>query len=237
MVSPPSGYINTSKSYNFNPDAGELVLEAYSRCMVRPTEITATHLKRGETAANLILAEFSNMQPNLWEVELGTIPLGAGVKEYSLPAEVVNITDLYIRTGSGQTARDRIATSMSRTEYASLPDKDRQGPPNQYWFFRGISPTIWFYYVPDSNGPYLANYYYTRQTQDVQLAGGDTVEIPYRFLPAFVAGVAWLLSKHYRPEMTQGMFADYQYCLKVAQTQDVENTPLYVTPSLGGYWR
>lgn len=69
----PIGYINTTKTYDWNPTAGELLLEAFSRCQVRPTELTATHLDRGQMAENLILVELSNLQPNLWEVELKSI--------------------------------------------------------------------------------------------------------------------------------------------------------------------
>src|SRR5262245_55751015 len=162
----PLGYINTTKTYDFNPPAGELLLEAFSRCGVRPTEVTQTHLRRGEMALNLVLVEISNLQPNLWEVELKSIPLIQGRATYSLPSEILMITDLYVRYGTP--SLDRYLSAISRTEYAALPNKSQQGFPNQYWFNRRISPEITFYFVPDGNGPYVARYYSVRQTQDVQ---------------------------------------------------------------------
>lgn len=230
--------VYTTKQYNFNPTAGEILLTAFGRCQVRPTELTQTHLLLGQTAENLILSELSNLQPNLWEVELKSIPLQAGTATYSLPAEIVMITDLYIRYNPNTTTPiDRYIQPISRTEYAALPNKTQQGQPNQYWFNRGISPTVTFYFTPDNNGPYVARYYSVRQTQDVQLKDGDTVEIPFRWLEAFVSGVAWQLSKTYAPQLKDGLFADYQRCLTYAQNQDVENVPMYITPGLGGYWR
>ncbi len=229
------GYINTTKTYDFNPPAGEILLEAFSRIGVRPTALTATHLQRGQMAENLILAELSNLQPNLWEVELKSIPLGAGIATYSLPSETVMVTDVYIRFGSPAT--DRYISPISRTEYASLPNKATQGVPNQYWFNRRVSPEITFYFTPDSNGPYVARYYSVRQTQDVELSGGDTVEIPYRYLEAFVSGVAWQLSKSYAPQVKESLFGDYQRALQIVMTQDTENVPLFITPGLAGYWR
>src|SRR5215475_13005016 len=213
--------IYTTKTYDWNPTAGDILLEAFSRCGVRATELTATHLQRGQMAENYILVELSNLQPNLWEVELKFIPLRAGTATYSLPSEIVAITDVYIRYGSPSI--DRYINGISRTEYASLPNKAQQGFPNQYWFSRRVSPEITFYFTPDSNGPYSAGYYSVRQTQDVQLANGDTVEVPYRFLQAFVFGVAWLLSKSYAPQMTDALFADYMRTRQEAQTQDTEN--------------
>ncbi len=229
------GYINTTKTYDFSPPAGEILLDAFSRIGVRPTGLTATHLQRGQMAQNLILTELSNLQPNLWEVELKSIPLGAGIATYSLPSEIVMITDVYIRYGSPST--DRYISPISRTEYASLPNKSQQGFPNQYWFNRRVSPEITFYFTPDSNGPYVARYYSVRQTQDVQLSGGDTVEIPYRWLEAFVSGVAWQLSKSYAPQVKDSLFGDYQRALQIVMTQDTENVPLFITPGLAGYWR
>lgn len=227
--------VYTTKTYDWNPTAGDLLLEAFSRCGVRPTELTNTHLQRGQMAENFILVELSNLQPNLWEVELKFIPLRAGTATYSLPSEVVTLTDVYIRFGSP--AQDRYINAISRTEYAALPNKSQQGFPNQYWFNRRVSPEITFYFTPDSNGPYSAGYYSVRQTQDVQLSGGDTVEVPYRFLQAFCCGVAWLLSKSYAPQMTQDLFADYMRTRTEAMTQDVENVPLMIVPGLSGYWR
>lgn len=186
-------------------------------------------------AQNLILVELSNLQPNLWEVETRSIPLAQGTATYSLPSEIVMITDLYIRFGTPST--DRYLNPISRTEYAALPNKSQQGFPNQYWFNRRVSPEITFYFVPDGNGPYVAKYYYVRQTQDAQIASADTVELVYRYLQAFTCGVAWLLSKHYAPQRVQEMFADYERTRQEAMKQDVENVPLMITPALGGYYR
>lgn len=225
----------TSKTYNFNPSAGEILLEAFGRCQVRPTELTATHIQAGVRAENLMLSEISNMQPNLWEVELKFLPLRSGVATYSLPAEIVQITDLFIR--SGNPATDRICTSISRSDYAALPNKTRTGPPNQFWFNRRNSPEITFYLVPDTGGPYTAGYYSVRQTQDVELANGNTVEVPYRWLECFICGVAWILAKSYAPQRVQELYAEYERQLGKVQAQDTEDADLYITPGLGGYFR
>lgn len=226
---------NVSKTYNFNPPLGELILTAFGRAQVRPSEITQQHMYQARLAANFVLSELSNLQPNLWEVGLQTIPLLSGTATYSVPAETVMILDMYISFGTPTT--DRFIYPLSRTEYAALPNKTVQSFPNQFWFNRLISPTVTFYPVPDGNGPYVAKYYSVRQTQDAVLAGGLNVEVPYRFLEAFVAMLAWKLSEIYAPQLEQAMMMKAERAWRIAATQDTEGVALNIVPGLSGYFR
>lgn len=228
--------MSTSGTYNYFPSAGELGLSAFARIGVRRTELTTTHLQDLKNAANLLLAEWSNRQPNLWEVSLQTQALTAGTATYSVNANTVMILDMYVTYGSGTTT-DRILFPISRTEYASYPNKTQTGVPTVFWFDRITAPTFTLFPVPDSAFSYVANYYTVRQTQDVNLTGGDQPEVPYRFLDAFTAGLAWKLAEIYRPELEDKMFARYERSWGIAATQDTENVPMYLSPGLGGYFR
>ena len=227
--------VNLSKTYDFFPAAGELIINAFGRIQIRPTEITQSHLYQAQLSANAVLSEWSNLQPSLWTVGLQTVPLLQGTATYTVPAETVMILDLYISSGSSTT--DRYLYPLSRTEYAALPVKTQQGTPNQFWFDRLISPTITFYPVPDSNGPYVAKYFSCRQTMDAVLAGGLNVEVPYRVLDAFCAALAWRLSEIYKPEMEQRMQQKAERAWNIASIQDQENVSLMIVPGLSGYWR
>lgn len=229
--------IDVSKSYDFNPSLGEMVLEAYSRIGVRPSEVTQQHMYNARQSANLVLAEWSSLQPNLWEVGLQTAPLIEGNATYSVPAETVMILDAYITTQvEGGDNQDRYIVPISRTEYASYPNKAQVGFPTVYWFDRLISPTFTLWPVPDGNGPYVLNYYSVRQTMDAVLSGGKTVEIPYRFLDAFAAALAWRLSEKYAPQLEPSMMAKMERSWRIASTQDTENVALYIMPGIGGYY-
>lgn len=105
----------TSKTFNFSPSGAEFILSAFSRIQVRPTELTQNHMYNARMALNFVLSEWSNNTPNLWEVDLQTMPLSQGVATYSVPAATVMILDLYVSTNS----IDRILWPVSRTEYAS----------------------------------------------------------------------------------------------------------------------
>lgn len=228
--------VNTSKTYDFNPSLGELTLEAFARIGIRPSAVTQQHIQNARVSANLVLSEWSGLQPNLWEVGLQTSPLIQGTDTYSVDAETVMILDMYITTSVSGASNDRYILPISRTEYASYPNKTQQGFPTVYWFDRLISPTITLWPVPDGNGPYVMNYYSVRQTQDATLSGGKTVEIPYRWLDAFAAALAWRLSEKYAPQLEIRMQQKSDRAWTLAATQDTENVPLYIIPGLSGYY-
>lgn len=231
------GTATYSGTYNFNPTGGEIVLNAFQRIQVRPTEVDGTHLQQASMELNLLLARMSNLQPNLWTVDLQSLPLVQSQATYSLPAETVMVTDAYIRTGTGQSTIDRMIFPISRTEYAAITNKNVEGTPNQFWFDRLISPTITFYQVPDGNGPYTCYYYRVRQIQDGILPGGLNVEVPYLWLDALAAGLAHRLARIYAPQLEQQRKMDADEAWNIAATQNVENVALAIVPGTGGYYR
>lgn len=226
-----------SGSYNFAPSGGEIIMNAYQRIQIRPTEILTTQVQSAVMELNLLLAKMSNQQPNLWTVDLQSLPLVQGQATYSLPAETVMITNAYLTTGSGTGRVDRLIWPLSQTEYAAIANKESQGTPTTFWYNRNISPTITFYLTPDGEGPYVINCYRVRQIQDATIANGVNVEVPYLWLDALIAGLAHRLARLYQPGMEQIRKADADEAWMIAATQNVENVALNITPGLGGYFR
>lgn len=225
----------TSKTYDFNPSNNEIIAQAFNRIGIRRTEILTQHIQDAVMELNTLFSRLNNMGPNLWTVDLQSIPLVQGSATYSVPAETIQILDVFIRFGSPAT--DRILYGLSRTEYASLSNKTTQGFPSQFWFDRLISPTITFYLTPDGNGPYVAYYYRYRQIQDSKIANGQVAEIPNRWIDAVVAGLAHRMARVYAPQLEQIRKMDADEAWQIAATQDVESVPLMIMPGLGGYFR
>jgi hypothetical protein len=223
--------MTTSSTWNFDPSLGEIIVQAFGRIGIRRTELLASHMNDGRMAANLVLSEWSNRQPNLWTAELISVPLTTGISTYACSSPVVQITDMYVNN----TASDYILTSISRSEYAAIPNKTLQSQPTQFWFNRQIDPYITFWPVPNSTS-YTANYWCVKQFEDADLANGLTVDLPYRFFDAFVAAIAWRLSDTYRPELSSKMAQEAERAWQIAATQDVENVPLHIAPAMAGYW-
>lgn len=229
--------MTTSGTYTYFPATAELGITAYGRIGVRRPELLATHMQDLRNASNLLMVEMSNLQPNLWTVGLTTDTLVAGTASYAVDPKVVMILDMYITTGDPGATSDQLIFPISRTEYASYPNKDQQGTPSVFWFDRQVAPEYTLWTVPDGVQAMTASYYSCRQTQDTNITNGEVAELPYRFLEAFVSGLAWKLSEIYAPEREDKMFARYQRSWNIAATQDVENVPLVIAPGLDSYFR
>jgi len=230
--------MTTSGTTAYNPSLGELTLYAFNLCGVRNTALAQEHMSSARTAANLMLSSWSNRGVNLWKVDLVTVPLVTGTSTYAVDSSTVMILDAYVtNTGNGQNI-DRIILPVSRTEYASYPNKQQQGFPTIYWFDRLISPTVTIWPVPNtSNGPATLSYYRVTQVQDSNFTGGQTIDIPYRWLDAFATGLAARLSMVWAPAISQMLKPAADEAYNIAAQQDTEYVSMYISPQISGYYR
>ena len=230
----------TSGTYTFNPSLGELTLYAYNLCGLRNTSLLQEHLEAARMAANMLCANWSNRGVNLWAVDLVTVPLVQGQKTYNVDLNTVTMLDAYmvIDNGNGQPI-DRIILPVSRTEYASYPNKENQGFTTTFWFDRLISPnpTVTLWPVPDGTSAQYLKYYRVRQIQDSNLQNGTQVEIPYLWMDAFAYGLASRLAVIWAPDKAQLLkpLADEAY--QIAADQNVETAQQYISPQISGYYR
>ena len=226
--------MTTSGTYAFNPSLGEIVLYAYQNIGVRPAAVLQEHMESARMATNMMLARFSNQGVNLWAVDLVTEPLVQGQTTYAVDNNTIMVLDAYTTTSSGI---DRVIMPISRTEYASYPNKTQQGFPTSYWFDRLVSPTLTLWPVPDGSSATILKYYRVRQVQDANLQNGENVEIPYRWLEALSDGLAYRLARIWAPQMAVALKAQADESYQIAAEQDVENVNTYISPMIGGYFR
>jgi hypothetical protein len=226
--------MTTSGTYAFNPALGEIVLYAYQNIGVRPTSVLQEHMESARMATNMMLSRWSNQGVNLWCVDLVTVPLIQGQTTYAVDGNTIMILDAYTTTSSGI---DRVIMPISRTEYASYPNKTQQGFPTSYWYDRLISPTITLWPVPDGSSATILKYYRVRQIQDANLQNGENTEIPYRWLEAFADGLTYRLARIWAPQMAQMLKGQADESYQIAAMQDVEAVPTYISPMIGSYFR
>ena len=229
--------MTTSGTYTFQPSLGEIVLYAFNNIGIRNTSILQEHLQSARMAVNMMLSRWSNQGVNLWTVDLVSVPLVAGTATYSVDPSTIMVLDAYMEITTGSDPIDRIILPVSRTEYASYPNKTQQGFTTVFWFDRLISPTITLWPVPDGTSAQNLKYYRFRQIQDANLAGSQNVEVPYRWLEALADGLAYRLAKMWAPNMAVALKAVADESYQIAATQDTENTSMYISPSISGYYR
>lgn len=227
--------MSSSGTYTFNPGLGEITLFAFNLAGIRNTAILQEHMETARIATNMMLSRWANMGVNLWKVDLVTRALVTGQSTYPVDADTVVMLDAYIENQDGV---DRIITPISRTEYASYPNKAQEGFPTVFWFDRLISPTVTIWPVPNTDaGPVSLKYYRVTRIQDADFANGQTLDVPYLWLEAFAYGLAFRLAQIWSPPlaMTLKPMADEAY--QIAAQQNVETSNIYISPSIGGYFR
>jgi hypothetical protein len=227
---------NTTGTYDFQPSMGECVLYAYGLAQVRRTALTQQHFADARMATNLLLLRWSADGVNLWQVDLQTITLIQGQSTYSVPSNTVVVLDGYYTISNGTTNIDRTMLPISRSEYATYPNKAQQGAPTVFWFDRLLCPTITLWPVP--NGQQASfSYYRLRQTQDSNLANAANVEIPAYFYEAYCTGLAYRLAKIWNPPIALSLKGDADEAWGIASRQNIEQSNFYITPTVSGYFR
>lgn len=187
-------------------------------------------------AFNLLLSSFGNDTPNLWTVDLVTEVLVPGQATYTVEPDTIMMLDTYISTGTGDSQVDRIIWPISRTEYASMPNKNLESQPTVFWFDRQLSPQVTLWQTPDDQQVYTLKYYRATVIQDQSLSNGQNVDVPRWWLLATAFGLAELLAMSYATDRVAGLAMKAKEALLAAREADTENVPTYFLPMMSGYW-
>ena len=234
--------MTTTGTTLFNLDFAEIADECWERC---GSEMRSGYdLKTTRRSLNLLLIEWQNRGLNLWEVEQLEIPMVTGQAVYNLPLDTVDLLDQVIRTGSGQNQSDITISRISGSTYSTIPNKTALGKPIQVWINRqtgattptGVAyPTINVWPTPQSPGnQYTFVYWRLRRMQDAG-NGANTQDVPYLFLPALVAGLAYYLSmKIPNVDMQRAMALKdvYDEQFQLASDENREKAPVRMLPRM-----
>ena len=98
-------------------------------------------------------------------------------------------------------------------------------------------PCINVWPTPNSPGDqYTFVYYRLRRMQDAG-NGVNEQDIPFRMLPALIAGLAFQISVKKAPERSMGLKAEYEEQWMMASTEDRDKAPLRLVPRNNFYYR
>lgn len=228
-----------SGTSSFNLDLNNLIEEAFERC---GSELrTGYDLRTARRSLNLMTIEWANRGINLWTIEQGTIPLVQGQIVYDLPADTIDLLDQVVRTGTGQNQTDINITRISESTYITIPNKNAQGRPIQIWINRQSGaayptgtkfPQVNVWPCPEQSNYYTLFYYRLRRIQDAGEGGTHMQDIPFRFLPCMVAGLAYYLSMKIPEALNrvEALKAIYDEQFQLAADEDREKASLRLAP-------
>ena len=222
---------------NFSID--EIVEEAYERIGIN--ELYGQLLKSARRSLNVLFQEWANRGLHYWEVETNSLTLVDGQSTYTMyrsttdgtsdATAVYGVDDILEASYRNASSVDFPLTKISRSEYQALSNKTDEGTPTQYFVQRFIDKvTITLYLTPGSTeAGNTISYYYVKRIQDV----GDytnAVDVPYRFVPCMLSGLAYYLSIKYAPQRTQELKLLYEDELQRALQEDGSSSSSYITP-------
>lgn len=202
-------------------------------------------MRSARRSINLLLSDWSNRGINLWTIETRSIALTYAVGSYDLTAvsgnDIVDVIEQVVQippTVSGTNVSRLNVDRVSISTQATRTNPNYQGRPTQVWYDRrvdGVTAHIWP--LPDSAGDYTLYYTILRRMDDAG-AYTNTADMPYRFLPAFIAGLAFYIAQKRQPdnvELIGRLEMDYEKTWTRAAEEDREKARLMVVPRSSSY--
>ena len=211
---------------NFSID--EIIEDAYERIGLQG--VSGNQLRTARRSLNIMFQEWANRGLHYWEVANNNITLVADQATYTMfrstgdgtsDATAVYGVDDVLEASFRNSNVDTPLTKINRSSYQALSNKTSTGQPTQYFVQRFIDRvTITLYLTPGSDqaGKFI-NYYYVKRIQDV----GDytnATDVPYRFVPCMVSGLAFYLAQKFNPQLVQQMKLLYEDELNRALQED-----------------
>ena len=237
MANTTSGTAQFEKGFSIS----DIVEEAYERLGIQG--VSGYQLKSARRSLNILFQEWANRGLHYWEVANNSITLVDGQATYTMfrstvdgtsdATAVYGVDDVLEASYRNSSSVDFPLTKISRSEYQALSNKTNEGTPTQYFVQRFIDKvTITLYLTPGSTeaGNFL-NYYYVKRIQDAGDYSNDA-DVPYRFVPCMVAGLAYYLAVKNAPDRIQVLKLLYEDELQRALQEDGSSSSSYISPKV-----
>ena len=217
----------------------DIITEAYER--IGRFDYSGNDIKTARRSLNIMFQEWANRGLHYWEVGNNSITLVNGQSEYTMfrstadgtsdATAIYGVDDILEAVYRNSDNTDFPLTKINRSAYQGLSNKTQTGTPTQYWVQRFIDKvTITLYLTPGSTeAGNTINYYYVKRIQDAG-AYSNEADVPYRFVPCMVSGLAYYLSQKFKPELVQQMKLLYEDELKRALEEDGSSSSSFITP-------
>ena len=216
----------TSGTRTFSLNVADAIEEAYELAGLEArTSYDAITARR---SLNIMFADWNNRGIQMWEGSKVELTLTEGTNEYSINSFDIDILDAYIEKTINNVVTDHSISRMDRNEYIGIPNKATKARPTQYWLERLTTPKIHLYPTPENSTDKLV-YYVWRTIEDIDAASQD-VDVPNRFLPCLVSGLAYYLCLKKNTQKLPVLKQQYEQDLLNAIKYDEDRSPLKIVP-------
>tara|TARA_R110000796_G_scaffold191797_1_gene308477 strand:- start:158 stop:829 length:672 start_codon:yes stop_codon:yes gene_type:complete len=219
----------TSGTRAFSLNVATAIEEAYELAGLEArTSYDAVTARR---SLDIMFADWSNRGVQMWEVSKQTQVLTKGTNEYTLNSYDIDILDAYIERTINGTVTDYQLTRIDRNEYLTIPTKTTEARPTQFWLERLTTPVVHLYPTPENSTDKLI-YYSWQRIQDAGASVNDT-DIPSRFIPCLVSGLAYYLCIKKNTQKLPIIQALYEKDLLNALQYDADRSSVHLVPNRG----
>jgi hypothetical protein len=234
MANTTSGTVIFDKNFSID----EIIEDAYER--IGLNGVSGNQMRTARRSLNIMFQEWANRGLHYWQVGNNNITLVADQSVYTMfrstgdgtsDATAIYGVDDVLEASYRASNIDSPLTKINRSTYQALSNKTSTGQPTQYFVQRFIDKvTITLYLTPGSSeaGNFL-NFYFVKRIQDV----GDytnATDVPYRFVPCMVSGLAYYLAQKFNPQLVQQMKLLYEDELNRALQEDGSSSSSFITP-------
>ena len=243
MANTTSGSTTFDRTFSID----EIIEEAFER--IGLNSVAGYQMKSARRSLNILFQEWGNRGIHYWEIAETNIDMIEGQAEYKFfrasgdgtsatttPTNGIygmsDVLEAQLRSNRTQTTQsDSPMTKVDRSSYGGFSNKLSKGTPNQYFVQRFIDHvSIQVYPTPDStNASKDMHIYYIKRIQDI----GDytnATDVPFRFVPCMVSGLAYYLAQKYQPQLIQPMKLAYEDEFARALAEDGSASSTHITP-------
>ena len=216
----------TSGTRAFSLDVATAIEEAYELAGLEArTSYDAVTARR---SLNIMFADWSNRGIQMWQITKVELTLTEGTSEYTINSYDIDILDAYIQKTVSGIVTDYALDRVDRNEFISIPNKATKARSTEYWLERLKTPVIHLYPTPENSIDKLIYYVWLRiEDNTTQI---DDVDIPSRFMPCLVSGLAYYLCLKKNAQKLPDIKEQYEQDLANAIAYDEDRSPLRLVP-------
>jgi hypothetical protein len=210
--------VATSGISSFDPAFDDILQDAVA--MVGGGPVLADELISARRGLDYLLTDLQNKNVLLHKIETTTVPVSASISSLTFDPSISDVLVASIRTSSTDIVMDRDGFER----WAEIPTKSQTGRPIRYWWDRRRESSVMnLWPLPDQSYTVVLT---IQKNAENTLRAFDNVDVPRRFLPAVVYGLAYWIGLRRGNRVDSNRLtllrAEYERAIRDAMREDRE---------------
>ena len=194
--------------------------------MVGGGPVLADELISARRGLDYMLTDLQNKNVLLHKIETTIVPVSTSVSTLTFDQTISDVLVASIRTST----TDILVERDGYERWAEIPTKSQSGRPTRYWWDRRRASNVMnLWPVPDQTYTVVLT---IQKNAESTLRAFDNVDVPRRFMPALVYGLAYWIGLRRGTRVDANRLtllrAEYERAVKDAMREDRERGKVYI---------